>query len=99
MIYCVDDDQYNAVGTLRSEGRKSPFRMDVTTFADQNRLHTQFRGKSIGIAIKDRGAILPAGPTARGASVKPANKIPSEYVSSVKIPIDSNILTYARHHT
>ena len=47
MIYCVDDDQYNAVGTLRSEGRKSPFRMDVTTFADQNRLHTQFRGKSI----------------------------------------------------
>ena len=67
MIYCVDDDQYNAVGTLRSEGRKSPFRMDVTTFADQNRLHTQFRGKSIGIAIKDRGAILPAGPTANGA--------------------------------
>jgi len=67
MIYCVDDDNCNALGTKSKDGQKSPSRMMVTSFADQNRLHTQFRGKTIGIAIKDRGAILPAGHTASGA--------------------------------
>ncbi len=67
MIYCVDDDSYQSVGTSSKEGQKSPRKMTVTSFADENRLHTQFRGKTIGIAIKDRGAILPAGHTANGA--------------------------------
>ena len=41
--------------------------MKTTTFGDENRLFTQMRGKTIGISIKDRGAILPAGHTANGA--------------------------------
>jgi len=41
--------------------------MLTTSFADENRLFTQMRGKTIGVAIKDRGAILPAGHTANAA--------------------------------
>src|SRR5690606_14168139 len=36
-------------------------------FTDENRLFTQMKGKTIGIALKDRGAILPAGHTANAA--------------------------------
>lgn len=66
-IYCVDDDAVNPVGTESSEGKKSPHRLLSTTMSDQNRLHTQMRGKTIGIALKDRSAILPAGYTANAA--------------------------------
>ena len=48
-------------------GMMSPHRMSVTTIADENRLATQMRGKTIGVALKDRGAILPAGHTANAA--------------------------------
>lgn len=41
--------------------------MTVTTIGDENRLATQMRGKTIGVALKDRGAILPAGHTANAA--------------------------------
>jgi predicted AlkP superfamily pyrophosphatase or phosphodiesterase len=41
--------------------------MKTTSFADENRLFTQMRGKSIGISLKDRGAILPAGHSANAA--------------------------------
>ena len=66
-VYCAGDKNVNPVGTTSSAGKMSPHRMKVTTVSDQNRLHTQFRGKTIGIAIKDRGAILPAGHTANAA--------------------------------
>ena len=45
----------------------SPHRMNATTVADENRLFTQLKGKTIGISLKDRGAILPAGHTANAA--------------------------------
>ena len=41
--------------------------MKVTTLADQNRLFTQMKGKTIGVSIKDRGAVFPSGHTANGA--------------------------------
>jgi len=41
--------------------------MTVTTVTDQLRLHTQMRGKTIAIALKDRGAVLPGGHTANAA--------------------------------
>lgn len=66
-VYCVQDDAQTSVGTQSKEGQMSPHRMQTTTFADENRLHTQMRGKSIGISIKDRGAILPAGHSANAA--------------------------------
>lgn len=66
-VYCAQDDAVNSVGTASSAGKMSPRRMLTTTFADENRLFTQMQGKTIGIAIKDRGAILPAGHTANAA--------------------------------
>ena len=66
-VYCAGDDSVLAVGTTSEAERMSPHRMKTTTFADENRLFTQLRGKSIGISIKDRGAILPAGHSANAA--------------------------------
>jgi len=66
-VYCAGDDSVASVGTEDTSGQMSPHRMKTTTFADENRLFTQMRGKSIGISIKDRGAILPAGHTANAA--------------------------------
>lgn len=66
-VYCVGDENVQPVGTLASSGKMSPHRMLSTTVADENRLFTQMKGKTIGIALKDRGAILPAGHTANAA--------------------------------
>jgi len=66
-VYCAGDDSYASVGTLDDAGKMSPHRMTVTTVADELRLHTQMRGKTIAIALKDRGAVLPGGHTANAA--------------------------------
>ncbi len=66
-IYCVDDDNYKTVGNDGDGGKKSPYRMLTTTVTDQLRLAQNMNGKTIGIAIKDRSAILPAGHTANAA--------------------------------
>lgn len=66
-VYCVGDPSVRSIGTSSSAGEMSPHRMLTTSIADENRLHTQLRGKTIGIALKDRGAILPAGHTANAA--------------------------------
>ncbi len=66
-IYCASDDNYESVGTATEAGKMSPHRMNVTTITDELRLHTQMRGKTIAIAIKDRGAVLPGGHTANAA--------------------------------
>ncbi|WP_445735473.1 alkaline phosphatase PafA [Mariniflexile sp.] len=66
-VYCTGDDSMKSVGTNTEDGQMSPHRMKTTTFPDENRLFTQMRGKTVGISIKDRGAILPAGHTANAA--------------------------------
>ncbi|RAJ13480.1 alkaline phosphatase PafA [Olleya aquimaris] len=66
-VYCAGDTTVQSVGTLHKAGQMSPHRLKTTSFADQNRLFTQLRGKTIGISLKDRGAILPAGHTANAA--------------------------------
>ena len=66
-VYCAEDSTVTPVGSTSSMERMSPHRMKTTTFADENRLFTQMVGKTIGISIKDRGAILPAGHTANAA--------------------------------
>ena len=67
VVYCTGDNSVESIGTSSNDGQMSPHRMKTTTFADENRLFTQMRGKTIGISIKDRGAILPAGHTANAA--------------------------------
>lgn len=66
-VYCASDTTVTTVGSDSKLERMSPRRMKTTTVTDQLRLHTQQRAKTIGIAIKDRGAILPAGHSASGA--------------------------------
>ncbi|WP_299102787.1 alkaline phosphatase PafA [uncultured Winogradskyella sp.] len=67
MVYCAQDDNVTSVGTEDKAGMMSPNRMQTTTFGDENRLFTQMQGKTIGVSLKDRGAILPAGHTANAA--------------------------------
>ena len=66
-IYCVDDANYKTIGNHGIEGKKSPLRLYTTTIADQLQLAQNMQGKTIGIAIKDRSAILPVGHTASAA--------------------------------
>jgi predicted AlkP superfamily pyrophosphatase or phosphodiesterase len=65
-IYCVDDISYKTVGANKG-GEKSPYRMLTTTITDQLKLAQNMNGKTIGISIKDRSAILTAGHTANAA--------------------------------
>ena len=66
-VYCASDASYTSVGTTSDAGQMSPHRMTVTTITDELRLNTQMRGKTIAIALKDRGAVLPGGHTANAA--------------------------------
>jgi len=66
-VNCVEDDSVLPIGTESKDGKKSPQQLLTSTFADENRLFTQMKGKSIGISIKHRGAILPAGHSANAA--------------------------------
>ena len=67
VVYCASDDSVATVGSITNAGKMSPHRMKTNSFADENRLSTQMRGKTIGIALKDRGSILPAGHSANAA--------------------------------
>lgn len=66
-VYCVEDTAARPVGTSSNAGKMSPRNLRVTTIGDELKLATNFRSKVIGIAIKDRGGILPAGHSANGA--------------------------------
>lgn len=66
-MYCVEDKSVSTVGSSSKAGQMSPRNMQTTTIGDELKLATNFRSKVIGIAIKDRGGILPAGHTANGA--------------------------------
>lgn len=67
VVYCAGDNSYNSVGTATETGKMSPHRMLTSTITDELRLHTQMRAKTIAIALKDRGAVLPGGHTANAA--------------------------------
>lgn len=61
-MYCTDDATVKTVGDgTKAEGEMSPKNLLSTTITDELRLATNFRGKVIGMSLKDRGAILPAG--------------------------------------
>ncbi|MEJ7913467.1 MAG: alkaline phosphatase PafA [Chitinophagaceae bacterium] len=66
-VYCTDDSTAKTVGSTSKEGEMSPKNLLVTTITDELKLATNFRSKVIGIAMKDRGSILPAGHTANAA--------------------------------
>jgi predicted AlkP superfamily pyrophosphatase or phosphodiesterase len=81
-MYCAQDDSVKTVGSTSTAGQMSPKNLLTTTVTDELRLATNFRSKVIGIALKDRGGILPAGHTANAAywfDDKTGNWITSTY--------------------
>ena len=66
-VYCCTDTTVRSVGSDSKEGQMSPHRLLTTTIGDELRLATDFRSKVIGVALKDRAAILPAGHSANAA--------------------------------
>lgn len=66
-VYCAEDKEVKTVGSLTKAGEMSPKNMLVTTITDELRLATNFKSKVIGISLKDRGSILPAGHSANAA--------------------------------
>lgn len=78
-IYCCADTNVTAVGTT-NKSQVSPRNFIGATVADQMRL--RYNSKVIGISLKDRGAILPAGKKPKGAfwfDSKTASFITSTY--------------------
>lgn len=64
---CVGDEDVSPVGSNSSRGNASPRNLLTTTIGDELKIATNFRSKVVGVSIKDRGAILPAGHSANGA--------------------------------
>ena len=60
-INCVSDTTMDPVGTTSISGKMSPKNLLTTTITDELRIATNYKSKVLGIALKDRGAILPAG--------------------------------------
>ncbi|MBP1641037.1 MAG: type phosphodiesterase/nucleotide pyrophosphatase [Bacteroidetes bacterium] len=66
-VYCTDDPTVDAVGVASSpKGKMSPRNLLATTITDELRMATNFQSKVVGVSLKDRASILPAGhnPTA-----------------------------------
>jgi predicted AlkP superfamily pyrophosphatase or phosphodiesterase len=67
VVYCVDDSTVKTIGSDSKAGLMSPKNLLVSTITDQLKIANNFQSKTIGIALKDRGSILPAGHTANAA--------------------------------
>ena len=66
-IYCTDDSTVLSVGSNSAAGKMSPRKLLTTTITDELRLSNNFKSKVIGISLKDRASILPAGHSANAA--------------------------------
>jgi len=67
-VYCTTDESVQPVGTANVKvGSHSPKNLWSTTVTDELRLATNFQGKVVGVSLKDRASILPAGHTPNGA--------------------------------
>lgn len=81
-MYCTQDDSVKTVGASGKVGQQSPKNLLASTITDELKLATNFQSKVIGIAIKDRGGILPAGHFADAAywfDSKSGNWVSSTY--------------------
>lgn len=65
--YCTDDSTVTSVGAPGKAGKMSPRNLLASTITDELRLATNFQSKVIGVSLKDRASILPAGHNPTGA--------------------------------
>lgn len=69
-VYCTDDSTVKGVGAQdpeSREGKMSPRNMLVSTITDELMIASNFKSRVVGVSLKDRAAILPAGHTANAA--------------------------------
>ena len=67
-VYCTGDDAMKPVGTTSTKsGSHSPKNLWSTTITDELRIATNFQAKVVGVSLKDRASILPAGHNPTGA--------------------------------
>lgn len=66
-MYCSQDKSVQTVGSFSVAGQMSPRNMFASTIGDELRLATNFKSRVFGVALKDRGGILPAGHSANAA--------------------------------
>lgn len=66
-LYCVQDDSVATVGSISRAGEMSPKNLKAQTITDQFKLNSLGKAKVVGLSIKDRGAVLPAGHMPDGA--------------------------------
>jgi predicted AlkP superfamily pyrophosphatase or phosphodiesterase len=66
-VYCTQDKNVQSVGTTSDAGLMSPANLDATTIGDELKIESNNKAKVIGISLKDRSSILPAGHAADGA--------------------------------
>ncbi|WP_294676143.1 alkaline phosphatase family protein [uncultured Fluviicola sp.] len=65
-VNCVEDTTVSTVGSMSGYGKRSPYFLRSNTITDQLKL-TYPDSKVIGVSIKDRSAILPAGHLSDGS--------------------------------
>lgn len=65
--YCTEDTLMQTVGSTSAAGKMSPRNLLASTITDELRLATNFRSKVVGVSLKDRASILPAGHMPTGA--------------------------------
>ncbi|MBK9732290.1 MAG: alkaline phosphatase family protein [Chitinophagaceae bacterium] len=65
-IYCVSDPLTTTVGNEVAAASASPFLLETSTITDELKLVSR-ESKVIGIALKDRAAIMPAGHLSNGS--------------------------------
>ena len=64
----TSDETVSPIGTTNDKvGKHSPRNLWSTTITDQLRLATNFQAKVVGVSLKDRASILPAGHNPTGA--------------------------------
>ena len=89
-MYCTQDDSVKPIGTDNVRCSQSPRHLQSTTIGDELKLVSNGQSKVFGIALKDRGAILPAG---RGGDAaywfdnKSGNWVSSDYYKMNSLPL------------
>ena len=58
---CQDTTVYTIGGEKSRAGQRSPHLMRTSTIGDELRLSNDYQSRVVGVALKDRAAILPAG--------------------------------------
>lgn len=86
MVYCAEDKKVTAVGAPDNAAlQMSPRNLLVTTLGDELKLATNHKAKVVGVALKDRSSIFPAGYFSNGSywmDVKTGNFVTTNFYTN-----------------